>query len=100
MKYKHTQTIKSCPIDNATLAKEVGDLYYDSLALFLAELAKKLKSDADADSKRGRKKLANALYQASKDIESASKEIEKAWEICEPFVKEWLVKNGSNRKDF
>ena len=98
MKYKHTQTIKSLDIDNKKLAQEIGDLYYDSLADFLKELANKLKEDATADQNRGRKKLATNLFNASNHIEQASKEIDTAWNICKPYVEEWLKENGSNKE--
>jgi len=98
MKYKHTQKIKSIDISNKELANEIGDLYYDSLSNFLKELSIKLKSDANADYNRGRKKLAKSLYEASNYINLASKEIDTAWDICKPYVDEFLAKNGSNRE--
>ena len=84
MKNKHI--IKS-NTENKDLAEEIGDLYYDSLADFLKELSKKLEKDSIADMNRGRDKLANNLNQASKKILDASKEINEAWDICEPFMK-------------
>jgi hypothetical protein len=95
--FKHTQNIKSIEIDNETLAKEIGDLYYDSLAEFLTALSKKLALDGDADAARGRKKLASHLHEAAKHIAEASVHMDKAWDICAPFVKEWSDENGSNR---
>ncbi len=97
MKYKHTQRIKSCDIDNKELAKEIGDLYYDSLEEFLVELARKIKSDAKADEARGRKKLAKALFDASLHIQEASQSIAKAWDISKPYVDAFFQDKKSNR---
>jgi hypothetical protein len=96
--FKHTQTIKSMEIDNDTLAEEIGDLYYDSLAVFFTALSKKLENDAAADAARGRKKLASHLHESSKHIAKASVHMDKAWDICAPYVKEWSNENGSNRE--
>ena len=69
------------------LAQELGDLTYDSLADFLSCLSEKLAKDAVADEGRNRVKLANCLRNASENLQVASSEIEKAWDICEPFMK-------------
>jgi len=95
--FKHTQQIKSCDIDNKTLANEIGDLYYDSLSEFLQELSKKLELDSISDRNRGREKLANSLKSASIHILSASKEIDIAWNICKPYVDNFFKENKSNR---
>lgn len=92
--YKHTKTIKDIDISNKDLAIKVGDLYYDSLVEFLDALSEKLYEDGIADKNRGREKLSNSLFQASKDIKKASESIDVAWNICEPYVKAWHKKNG------
>jgi hypothetical protein len=66
----------------AQLAKEVGDLRYDALALFLRSLAAKLESDGTADAQRGRVKLATTLQKSAEAIKEAEIEIERAWSIC------------------
>jgi len=94
MKNKHTNKIKSFDIENKDLAIELGDLYYDSLADFLAHLAQKLEDDGDKDYSKKRLDLAYNLYMASKLISDAAKHIDKSWEISEPFVNEFLEKNN------
>lgn len=96
--YKHTKTVKGIELDNKELAIRVGDLYYDSLVEFLEALSEKLNEDGIADKNRGRKKLSNSLFQASKDIKKASESINTAWDICEPYVKEWHEKNDLEYK--
>ena len=68
------------------LAKQVADLRYDALRVFLYELADKLECDADADEGRGRKKLSSALTDAHDLITLAGKAIDRAWVICEPHM--------------
>lgn len=80
-------------ITNKDLAIKVGDLYYDSLVEFLDALSEKLYEDGIEDKNRGREKLSNSLFQASKDIKKASESINTAWNICEPYVKAWHKKN-------
>ena len=68
------------------LAKELGDLRYDSLSQFLEYLSVKLKQDSFSDGQRNRRKLSNELLQASKEINDASIHIRNAWDICEPYM--------------
>lgn len=96
--FKHTQNIKSIDISNETLAEEIGDLYYDSLAEFLTALSEKLALDGDADEARGRKCLASHLHEAAKHIAEASVHMDGAWEICKAPTMQWLSKNGFNRE--
>ena len=74
--------------DLAELAQKIGNLRYDALVVFLDVLSKDLHRQSDADRKRGRYKLANALYDASGDIWGAVSDLEVAWKICEPFMKD------------
>lgn len=92
--YKHTKQVKDIDLDNKELAIRIGDLYYDSLSEFLQDLSQKLHEDGIADKNRGRKKLSDSLFQASEDIKKASESIDVAWDICEPYVKQWHEKNG------
>jgi hypothetical protein len=95
--FKHTRKVKGVGFSNYELALRVGDLYYDDLALFLDALHKKLNEDALADENRGRKKLAQNLYNASNALKEASISIEKSWDICHSHTIAWLKVNGSNR---
>ncbi len=70
----------------ATLAEVLGDLKYDQLAEFLGHLSTKIATDAEKDRLRGRTQLALALYRAANHIQSSSEAIDKAWDICEPFM--------------
>ncbi|WP_281615766.1 hypothetical protein [Flammeovirga sp. SubArs3] len=83
---KHETELKSYKGTLEQLSQELGDLTYDSLALFLDALSKKINMDGDADFQRNRVQLSKYLHQASKDLENASKEIDKAWKICEPYM--------------
>jgi len=69
------------------LVEDIGNLKYDALADFLQKLSSKLDKDAQADLKRGRKKLSNKLLDAANNIELASLDIDEAWRISKPFMK-------------
>ncbi len=83
---KHRNKLVGYKGDSEKLAHELGDLTYDSLALFLKQLSLKISKDRDADYSRGRKKLAKCLTDASVSINNASESINKAWEICMPYT--------------
>ena len=82
----HRENVQRYPGTLAELAGEVGDLRYDALALFLRSLAAKLESDGEADSGRGRPRLAAALRGGAADVMEAAAEIERAWSICAPHM--------------
>ncbi len=69
-----------------TLAQVLGDLKYDQLADFLGHLSQKIAADAEKDRLRGRTQLALALYRAANHIQSSSKAIDKAWDVCAPYM--------------
>ncbi len=69
------------------LAEEVGDLKYDALAGFLKALSLKIAKDGEKDRSRGRVQLATCLENSAQGLESVAVEIDKAWKICEPFMK-------------
>jgi hypothetical protein len=69
------------------LAREVGNLRYDSLAEFLGKLAQDIKQQAEADAKRGRPILSAALYQTADKIEDAKAYADKAWKISDHYMK-------------
>ena len=96
--FKHTSTVKGVGLENRELARRVGDLYYDNLADFLEALAQKLATDADADRKRGRKKLAAALETSASHIAQSVAPMKRAWDICRVPTMRWLNQNGFNRE--
>ena len=69
------------------LAKAVGNMAYDVTSSFIERLADDLWRQADADLKRGRPKLADKLYTASKALYTAKNAMDEAWEICRPHMK-------------
>ena len=71
------------------LAEDIGDLKYDALADFFKLLQEKLQRDGQKDGSRGREKLARCLLTSSESLNVAIEEIEKAWVICEPFMKDY-----------
>ena len=90
--------------DFKSLAEEIGNLRYDALTEFLKELKYKFNRDAEADLKRGRKKLANELMTISARLRNAERASEKAWEICEPYMMigeyhAWIVDIDEEKKE-
>lgn len=85
---KHTQEVTNFVGDHKQLAEEMGDLYYDSLAELLWRLGEKLESDAEADMKRDRNKLATELAAAADHLYAAAENIAAAWLICKSYVAE------------
>lgn len=99
MNIKHTSKVKHYNGTNSELAEAISDLFYDTLSELLHELAVKTNLDAEKDYARGRTKLASELTEAAKHIEDASKHIANAWEICAPYVDQWLAENKLKRED-
>lgn len=70
------------------LAKAIGNMTYDETASFIGKLADDIKRQADADLKRGRKKLATELYTTAEKLYQAKEKMDSVWKICEPHMKE------------
>ena len=98
--FKHTTKVKGVGFELDELAKHVGDLYYDNLAFFLEELSQKITSDALADKKRGRVKLAQNLSQSASLLQQSSKEMTNAWDKCKIPTLHWMLDYGFNKHDF
>ncbi|GEM_PF-194850 len=96
--FKHTPTVKGVGLSNKSLALRMGDLYYDDLADLLGELSKKIKTDAKADFKRGRTRLADALYQTANALQEATESTQEAWDICRDHTIRWMIRNGFNKE--
>ena len=85
---KHKKEIADIS-DMEELAKMIGDLHYESLNCLLKNLEVKLFIDGRNDTDAGRKKLGISLIKASNKIESAAEYIRQAWEISQPFMKDF-----------
>ena len=85
---KHKKTIEKYNGKMEELAEDIGNLHYKFLEKLLLSLSIKLFEDSGKDRKAGRERLANALYGASSSIVGAAKNIENAWKISEPYMKE------------
>ena len=83
----HKDTIEKYPGTMEELATEIGDLKYDALAHFLGLLAEKIQTDGDKDKARNRVKLARQLQGCAAHLKASKVSAEKAWVICEPFMK-------------
>ncbi|MDP3990390.1 MAG: hypothetical protein Q8Q01_04250 [archaeon] len=68
------------------LANAVGNMTYDQTASFIEKLADDIKRQADADSARGRIKLASELYATAERLYKAKETMVLAWEICKPYM--------------
>ena len=85
---KHNKQVEGVNLSLEELANSIGLLSYDSTRDFLKYLANNLKEQADADLNiRHRKKLAKELYSAAEKIQGAYLDMDKAWKICEPYMK-------------
>lgn len=87
MNEKHPKKIKGIDLTNEQLAKSLGDLSYDQLVDILDKLSTKLNEDGLKDYEGNRTKLASHLWESAKTIKQASVQLNKAWEICKPFMK-------------
>lgn len=83
---QHKDWIKGYENDFEKLATEIGDLKYDVLEKFLSLLSEKIEEDAVKDKARGRDKLGNSLENCAHNLKEASRNIQNAWIICEPYM--------------
>jgi hypothetical protein len=74
--------------DMKLLAEAIGDLAYPELSLLLYHLSDKFYYDGRKDAAGGRKKLAQALYDAQLAVHRAHQHIDQAAKISEPFMKQ------------
>ncbi|MFA4942043.1 MAG: hypothetical protein WC564_00165 [Patescibacteria group bacterium] len=88
MKNKHPRTITGYNRSLRQLAKEIGNMTYDQVALFIKELSQDLERQSQADLGRGRKKLAKDLHDAAQQLAEAHLKMVSAWEICKPYMPE------------
>lgn len=81
---KHEVEIPGFTLDE--LAILAGNLRYDALSTFIAELSAKLAVDAARDIDRDRKKLGLQLGKASYSLVEVQKHVDEAWRICSPHM--------------
>lgn len=84
---KHPSSIENYSGSLKDLAQEIGDLKYDALASFLSSLAIKIEEDGKKDAARDRRRLAMSLFACSAHLSAAKKEIDEAWRISAPYIK-------------
>ncbi|MBI2582460.1 hypothetical protein HYV87_05030 [Candidatus Woesearchaeota archaeon] len=70
------------------LANSIGDMRYDKVAEFVGLLAQRVEAEAERDSAAGRTQLSGKLDLVSKHLYNAQAEIDSAWKICEPHMKD------------
>lgn len=78
MSPKHTRTISEVGKDIPELGKAVGSIENEKLSEFLMLLSEKIGRDGQADTGRGREKLAMELYNASLALYKAAKAIDSS----------------------
>lgn len=84
----HPQNIKGYSGSLEELATAIGNLEYSSVELFLGELSKDIERQADADTRKGRRKLSGKLYDVARGLDYARRQMSEAWKICEPYMKD------------
>ena len=84
---KHSKKLKN----EDKIIKKITSLRYDTLSEFLENFSMKFFCDAMEDHERGRHKLGCKLSGAGYYIKKAKEEIDKAWEICKPYMKEKIM---------
>ncbi|MEK6940474.1 MAG: hypothetical protein AABW49_01070 [Nanoarchaeota archaeon] len=85
---KHPQEVEGFKGSLDQLVKSIGNMTYDQTALFIGKLADEIKRQADADSARGRTKLASELHATADELYHARDKMNLAWKICEPYMKD------------
>jgi len=83
---KHPREVEGFKGNMHDLAGEIGNMTYDQVANLIYELCDDIKSQASADVKRGRMKLAEKLFSVSTSLDMAGREMSAAWKICKPFM--------------
>jgi hypothetical protein len=84
---KHQDYVEKYSGSLVDLAKDMGNMRYDSLADFLQYLADDLMKQSEADKSRGRIKLASQLEETAQELYQAREKMLSAWKTCEPYMK-------------
>ncbi|MBI2102227.1 hypothetical protein HYT55_00165 [Candidatus Woesearchaeota archaeon] len=85
---KHPRTVSDYNGTLDELARAIGNMTYDQTATFIERLADDLKRQGEADAERGREQLAERLYHAAECLYAAREQVDLAWKICEPYMKD------------
>ena len=85
---KHPENVEGYDGTLKDLATAIGNMSYDQVALFIQALSDDILRQAHADLGRGRSKLAESLYATAESLNKAKEEMDKVWEICEPYMKD------------
>ena len=85
---KHLNFVKGYNGSLEELADAIGYMRYEQTSIFIEKLAANIKKQSDADKVKGRTKLSNKLLSCSTKLYEAKKEIDDAWNICIPFMKD------------
>lgn len=85
---KHPDKVEKYNGTLEELAKAVGNMKYDKTAEFIERLADELLRQAKGDYEKGRTKLAYRLRKTATRLYNSKKDMDKVWEICEPYMKE------------
>jgi len=83
---KHPRRVRGYRGSLEQLAKNIGNMSYDQTLAFVGHLADDINRQADADSSRGRKKLASKLYSAARKLYESRDSLILAWKISEPHM--------------
>ena len=83
---KHPLDVEKYKGNLEELAKDIGKMRYDKARDLLGHLGDDIKRQADADAKKGRKKLAKELYKTADELYEARDAMGKAWKVCEPYM--------------
>jgi hypothetical protein len=84
---KYKEKLETFDIHIEDLALQIKDLKYDSLAEYLRLLSREIKNEANSHRKEKRYNLAASLYDTAYYIKQAKKQIDIAWNICEPYMR-------------
>lgn len=83
---KHNIIVEKYDGSLSELAIDITSLDYNSLSSLLLDISFNLKNDAISDNSKGRVKLSNELEKAAIYIALAHISIDKAKEICKPYM--------------
>lgn len=68
------------------LARNVGRLTYDQVAVFLGYLAEELAGQSEADAGRGRSRLSHEMSEAAQLLYAVLPHIHEAWRLSAPHM--------------